>query len=224
MARIEIVSHPLCPHAQRLVLVGLANGWQKDRDFKVTYLDLRTLKQAVGAHSPTGEIPAFKIDGVCATTTTEHAAEYFDQVAGGTLMPAEPLTRLLVRERERKVRGALDALRGVFTAPTAEVMSAAIDALFGHLATIDADLARDGTDDATTRMDMVALAPMFSLVTFHRGLRDDPKWDAIPRLRDLGRRIAADPTVIASRCPNYDAEFETFFSVTKSAFPQVIAV
>jgi glutathione S-transferase len=223
MPEIEIVSHPLCPFAQRLVLVAMANGWQRDTNFKVTYLDLRTLKQTAGAHSPSGEIPALKVDGQCRTTTTEQAAEYLDQITGGTLQPVDPAQRLVVRERERKVRATLDALRGVFTSQSPEALTAALDPLFGHLADIDRDLASDGTDDRVIRMDMIALAPVFSLAMAHNGLRNSPRWDAVARLRDIGRRMAEHSVIKASRCPNYADEFATFFAVTISAFRQAIA-
>jgi hypothetical protein len=35
----------------------------------------------------------------------------------------------------------------------------------------------------------------------------------------MARRLAANPLVVASRCPDYAAEFDIFFEVTKSVFP-----
>jgi glutathione S-transferase len=216
---LEIVSHPLCPFAQRLVLIAHTKGWIRDAHFKVTYLDLKTLRDTVGAYSPTGEVPALRIDHVCRTTTAEHAAEFLDGLSGPALLPSDAAQRLMVRERERKVRVTLDALRQVFAAQSDRALDSAVSTFFGHLTDIDHDLASDGTDDTTMRMDMVALAPAFSLATFHTGFREHRMWDGVPRLRDIARRLAAHPMVAGSRCPNYAAEFATFFEITQSVFP-----
>jgi glutathione S-transferase len=223
MKQFEIVSHPLCPFAQRLVLAALASGLKRDVDFKVTYLDLPTMKDTVRAYSPTGEVPALMVDGQCVTTTTEHAAEYINQIGSKALLPETPDQRLAVRRREQKARATLDALRGVFMSKTADSLKATLETLFGQLQQIDDDLAADGTDETVIRMDMVALAPVFSLANFHQPLRDHPLWKTIPRLRDIGRKLAENEIVKSSRCPNYGGEFATFFKFTGSAFTQLIA-
>ena len=57
MAEIEIVSHPLCPHTQRLVIIGLLAGKRPNVDYKLTYLPYATLSQMLPKYSPTGELP-----------------------------------------------------------------------------------------------------------------------------------------------------------------------
>src|SRR6266498_3122338 len=116
MRQIEIVSHPLCPFAQRLVLVGLLNGLNHGNNFKVTYLPLSNFMGAIREHSPNGESPVLKVDGDFRSTTTEHAAEYIDRITGGKLIPEDPDTLLHVRELEKGTRIALDLLRSVFIA------------------------------------------------------------------------------------------------------------
>jgi glutathione S-transferase len=223
VTNIEIVSHPLCPFAQRLVLAATVNGLQRDKDFNVTYLAYPTLKDTVGLHSPTGDLPVLKVGGVVVTTTTEHAAEYIDLVSGQRLMPDTAEQRIIVRRREQMVRAALDTLRSVFTAKTSEALDLGLRSLLGHLQKIDGDCATDNTSETETRMDIIAMAPMFSLANFHPGMRNHSLWNHIPRLREIGRRLADDSRVQASRCPNYDAEFKAFFSFSGSAFPQLIS-
>ena len=220
---IEIISHPLCPFAQRLVLIALAKGWQRDVDFKVTYLDFRTFPQTIVQYSPAGETPVLIVDGVVRSTSAEHAAEYIDALATPALLPVEPSLRLTVRRREQKVANALNTLRTVFTAPEKEALDKAFSEFFAHLADIDRDLTEDGTTEKTFRMDMAALAPVFSLITFHKGFREHKAWEPMPRLREIARGEVANPMVIASRCPNYGEEFNTFFEVTGSAFPKLVA-
>ena len=223
MPKIDIVSHPLCPFAHRLVLIGTIKGLKRGGDFGVTYLAYPTLAQTVGPHSPTGDLPVLKIDGRVRTTSAIHAAEYLDALAPPPLLPAEPSERLKVREREQKIGQTLQSMRGMFTAQTAEALEAALAAVFGHLDDIDRDLGDDGANDAVDSMDMAALAPVFSLLDAHAGLRGHARWEAIPRLRRIGRRLAADPLVAGSRCPDHHDEFTAFFAMTKSVFPQHLA-
>src|SRR3954447_1370069 len=116
MMDIEIVSHPLCPHAQRLVLVGLVAGKMPGRDFKMSYLDYATLPRTARLHSPTGELPVLKLDGQPGSTGVDAIAEYLDTVFDAGLLPTAPLVRLRVRGGERLVSNVLDRMRAVFVA------------------------------------------------------------------------------------------------------------
>ena len=222
MPNIEIVSHPLCPHAHRLTLIATAKGWVRGQDYAVTYLPYATLRQTAPLHSPTGELPVLRVDGALRTDVTVAAAEYLDGETGLGLIPADPDLRLTVREREKRVGALLDTMRGMFAGQTAEGVQAAIDGVFTQLEAIDADLARDGTTEATMRMDMVALEPALVLLSFFPELRDHPRWGRIDRLKGIAMRSLENPLVLNSRCPNYAFEFEEFFKMTHSAFPATV--
>ena len=141
-ARDRIVSHPLCPHAHRLTLIATAKGWVRGQDYAVTYLPYATLMQTAPLHSPTGELPVLKVDGVLRTDVTVAAAEYLDGETGLGLIPSDPDLRLTVREREKRVGALLDTMRAMFAGQTAEGVQAAIDGAFGQLGTAGADGAR----------------------------------------------------------------------------------
>ena len=202
MPNIEIVSHPLCPHAHRLTLIATAKGWVRGQDYTVTYLPYATLMQTAPLHSPTGELPVLRVDGALRTDVTVAAAEYLDGETGLGLIPADPDLRLTVREREKRVGALLDTMRGMFAGQTAEGVQAAIDGVFTQLDAIDADLARDGTTEATMRMDMVALKPALVLLSFFPEPRDHPRWERIDRLKGIAMRSLENPLVLDSRCPN----------------------
>lgn len=222
--KIEIVSHPLCPLAQRLVLIALIKGWQRDVDFKVTYLDFRTFPEKILNYSPAGESPILLADGAIISTSIDHAAEYLDALAAPALLPMEPALRLTVRRRERRTMSALSALRMLFTAKNRTALDEETARFFFHLSEVDRDLREDDASGRILRMDMVALAPLFSLATFHKGLREHKAWDDIPRLHDIAKNQSVNAWVVASRCPNYAEEFQVFFEVTGSAFPSAFAV
>lgn len=222
---IEIISHPLCPHTQRLILVCLHNRMVRDLDFNVIYLKLATLRETASRYSPTGEIPALLINRKFRTAIIEHAAEYLNAVSCGNLMPTDPLEQLMMRGRVQMIQCALDTLRRVFTANEERALHTELDAFFALLAKLEASLINTSTDPVDLfkeRMDLVALAPLFSLTFFHDALRDHPGWYLLPALRALGMQLMAHPIVNESRCPDYAAEFDRFFTATNSRFPELI--
>lgn len=223
MSRIEIVSHPLCPMSQRLALIGiLGKGESVDRP-SLVHLAYATLSSELSRHSPSGELPVLKLDGAPATTSTEHAAEYLDRRFRTDLLPNDEEELLKVRTAERAIRLALDALRLVFTARDAIGLKAAVDGFFTTLAAVEAALPEFRPGDLS-RMDLVALAPLASLSSNFPSLRGHPDWLKLPRVQAHVEACDADARVAASRCPNYAAEFDAFFAMTRSAFPQLVAV
>jgi glutathione S-transferase len=221
MPLIEITSHPLCPFSQRLVLVCLLNNLKRGQDFKVNYVGLAQLPGAVLPISPKGELPVLQIDSITRSTTTEHAAEYLDQIAQGKLLPDDPDVRLSVREVEKQADNALNALRGVFTAKQADELDPAFNFFFEHIFALEHALAQ--SEFPLFRMDTVALAPMFSLVMFFKGFREHSHWTKAPKMRALGEKIVHEKVVKDSLCPDYAGEFKTFFGLTKSVFPAMVA-
>jgi len=221
MSRPEIVSHPLCPHAQRLVLIGLIGGKTPGRDYDLTYLPYATLMQTAPTVSPTGELPVLRIDGELASSNTDAIAEYMDGVLGLGLLPADPAVRLEMRGGERLVATALGRLRDVYAARDRAALDAALDALFAALEPIEARL--DGSADpaALTDLGHVALAPMGSLIDQYALLREHPRWNNLPKVKARLRAASEHPLVRQARCPNYEREFDAFFKMIGSAFPML---
>jgi len=221
MSDIEIISHPLCPLAQRLVLIGVLAGKAPGADAEITYLAYPTLSKTAPLHSPTGELPILKLSGTAASTSTEHMAEFLDAQWGAELLPSDPAERLRVRGIERSAGAALDKLRGVFTARDATGLDAAFASLFPALAEIERALDEEQGPDTLTRMDFVALAPLASLTGEFAAVREHPGWKALPKLAARMAAYRSDERVAASRCPDYAREFEAFFAMTGSAFPSL---
>ena len=220
MPSIEIVSHPLCPHAQRLVLIGIMAGRQDE--LAVTYLAYPTLPQTAPQHSETGELPVLKLDGTAVSSSTDDAAGYLDRVFGLNLLPDAPEARLRVQTAERRVNAALDALRSVYTVRDQAGLETALAGFFGSLARIERHL--DGANpSALADLGDVALAPLASLTGQYPALRDYAGWQALPKLSARMDAARADPRVANARCPHYAAEFDAFFALTGSAFPTLAA-
>ena len=220
---IEIVSHPLCPFAQRLVLIALTKNWTPGVEFKVTYLPYATFRQSVKNYSPTGDVPAFILDGVLRSTIAEHVAEFMDGIGAPVLMPAGRVALLKVRGQEVRARQLLDSMRTMFTAQSEETLNAAIEDVFLQLGIIDKEINAEDMPENLQRWGMIAFAPAFSLLNAHKGLREHVNWNSISRLRDVGRNLAEKADVMKSRCPDYATEFGHFFEFTRSVFPKFVA-
>jgi glutathione S-transferase len=222
MSKIEIISHPLCPYTHRLRMIAAAKGWTNGNEYTVTNLAYATLPQTIGQHSPSGELPVLKIDGVLQTSKTVPIAEYLDGVTGLGLLPKDPGLRLKVRERERRAGELLDSMRGMFGGQSESDVKAAIASVFAQLEVIDADLASDGTDETTMRMDMAAIEPALALLLYFPELRDHPRWTKVSRLKGIGERALGNPFVRDTLAADYARQFEEFFKMTRSAFPQTV--
>lgn len=223
MTDIEIVSHPLCPHAQRLVLVGLVAGKVPGKDFRLTYLDYATLSQTSRLHSTTGELPVLKLDGRPVSTGADAIAEYLDTVFDAGLLPAAPLQRLRVRGGERLVSNILDKMRTVFVARDADGLDGACKELAAAAAIIEQNLGTDETPGSLAHLGYVALAPLASLTGAFAPLREHALWRATPKLKAFLDAYRSDERVNRSRCLDYEQEFSAFFAMTGSNFPNLIA-
>ena len=216
MPSIEIVSHPLCPHAQRLVLLGIMAG--RRNELVVTYLAYPTLPQTAPQHSETGELPVLKLDGVAVSSSTDDAAGYLDEVFGLHLLPEAPEARLRVQTAERRVNAALDHLRAVYTARDHAELETTVAKFFLSLALIERHL-ESAEPTILAHLGDVALAPLASLTGQYPMLRDHAGWRTLPKLSARMASARADPRVTDARCPDYAAEFDAFFALTGSAFP-----
>jgi glutathione S-transferase len=223
MTDIEIFSHPLCPHAQRLVLVGLVADKVPGKDFKLTYLDYATLRQTSRLHSGSGELPVLKLDGQPVSTSADAIAEYLDAVLGAGLLPAAPLERLRVRGGERLVSNILDRMRTLFVARDVADLDASYKELALAAAAIEQNLGERETPGSLADLGYVALAPLASLTGAFVPLRDHALWRATPKLKAFLEACRSDERVNRSRCPDYDREFCAFFAMTGSNFPSLIA-
>ena len=203
-------------------MIAAAKGWTNGKELTVTNLAYATLPQTVGQHSPTGELPVLKLDGTFQTCKTVAIAEYLDSVTGLGLLPNDPVLRLKVRERERRAGELLDTMRGMFGSQSEADVQAAIESVFNQLEVIDADLAIDNTDETTMRMDMAAVEPALALLLYFSELRNHPHWQKASRLKGIGERALQNPFVRDTLATDYAHQFEEFFKMTRSAFPQTV--
>ncbi len=216
----EFISHPLCPFNQRCVIGNLKNGWQRERDFRVTYVALGRLPEwFLGLSAGGPAFPTLRLAGITATDATA-IFEYSLESGAGTLQPGTAHARVVVREWVAQVGALLNLLRGVFTAHTGEEVAAALDAVFRFLGRFERAPAiiRGIRNDAAFNAIDAAIAPFFSLALHFDTFRHDPRWQALPGVAAWGEALLADEDVQASTCAEFDLEFERFFEFTGGVF------
>ncbi len=223
----ELISHPLCPYCQRGVLTLLKKGQRRGQDFAVTYVDLGNLPAWFLTLSPKRDMPVLRpLADEAPLFKALAITAYLDETTPGSLLPAADALRR-ARDRQWLVYAAtpLDLLRDVYTARDPEKLAQNLTKVFEALHPLEAVLEdrpayfRQHTFSAVD----AAYAPLFMLLRHFAVLRDDPRWEALPRTRHWAESLLADADVQASATPNYAGEFAHFFAVTQSYFPQFVA-
>ena len=218
----HIISHPLCPFAQRVALLLRSKGKKRGDDFLVSYVDLGNLPQSFLSLSPKKRMPVFLHQGKVVGFDTASICESIDEMFPAPFMPLQPFQRLAVREHIALAGSILNQLRGVFTAREAAPCEAAIHDVFNSLQESESGW-QTGALRAAPEFKLVDIAftPLFSLFCFYPYLRDHQRWSTLPKTDAWARRLLDDPAVPDSRCPNYGEEFLRFFALFDSHFKKV---
>lgn len=215
----EIVSHPLCPLTQRLRLIAhLAGGADAVCFRDIAYADLPTTLRQV---SPSGDLPVLRANGRIVATDADRIGEYLDARLSAGLLPSDEWTALEVREAVAQIGKMLQAMRAVFTARDAPGLEAALSAFFAAAAAAESAMPAF-TPGALDRMDVIAAAPLASLLALFPAFRDHSGWGAAPRLAAHAQACARNDIVRRSECADYAGQFAAFFTMTGSAFPTLM--
>ncbi len=86
--RVELISFRICPFVMRTLITGLEKGIK----FKTTYIDLKNKPKWFLEQSPTGAVPAIKVDGYFIFESAV-ICDLLDELTPGTLYPADPLQK-----------------------------------------------------------------------------------------------------------------------------------
>lgn len=210
MLRFQIVSHALCPFAQRVNIVARAAGLAEGSDFafrRIAYPDMASPPQWALDLNPGMAMPAFVLPGGDVDTDTTQFAARLDAETGAGLGDGS------AREAEAiAAAGAvLTGLRGVFTAPDAATLDERFAGVARDLGYFESDVAN--RPEGMT-MTAAAIAPAFTLMLAFAPLRAHPAWADLPATRAWGETLCALPAVAASVAPNFVDEFAAFFAMS----------
>jgi glutathione S-transferase len=205
MARLELVSHALCPYVQR-ALISLA---EKSVAFTRTDIDLANRPQWFRALSPLGKVPLLRVGDA---TVFESAVilEYLEDTQAPALHPADPLARARHRAWIEYGSVVLNDIWGFYTADAAsfEKRRLALRARFEY---VEASLG-DGPwfDGARFSLVDAVFAPAFRYWVVFDTIGDFGIFDGLPGVQAWRAALAVRPSVQRAVGPDYAQRLRTF--------------
>lgn len=132
MTKLRLVSHYLCPYAQRAVISMAEKGVAHER----VYVDLANRPDWFKAISPLGKVPLLEVDGHAVIFESAVICEYLEETTPKPLHPEDPLERARHRAWIEFGSSLLNDIWGFYTAPDAAAFArkrSDIAAKFGRL-------------------------------------------------------------------------------------------
>lgn len=206
MPSLELVSHALCPYAQRAV-VALT---EKGAPFTRTVVDLDAKPDWFREISPLGKVPLLKVDG---HVLFESAAivDYLDETLEPRLHPADPIERAQHRAWIEFSSTVLGDLWQLYTAREADAFQARRQVLDGRFVRLEETLA-DGLFFAGERFSLVdaAFGPVFRYLDVFDPVVDLGLLDHRPKLAAWRQALAARPSIRDAVAPDYADRLAAF--------------
>lgn len=198
-ARLELVSHKLCPYVQRAAIT-LA---EKGAPFERSWVDLANRPAWFTAISPLGKVPLLKVDGEVLFESAV-ICDYLDETIGPGLHPADPLQRAKHRAWVEFGSSVLAAIGAFYNAPDAAAFERATGTLEGKFATIEQVLG-DGPWFAGARFSLVdaAFGPVFRYFDVFDRIGQFGILDGKPKVQAWRAALARRPSVAGAVTPEY---------------------
>jgi glutathione S-transferase len=221
---MELISHHLCPFLHRSIILLEKKGLKRNHDFKVTYVPIYDLPKWMFELSPKGSMPILRLDDGRILLRSIAINAYLDETIQPSFLPIDAYERAQHRAFILTCGDLLDLIRNVYTAKEETTMNMATDKIFNALKDTANDVhllsIKQGQDDA--QMAESGFAALFTLMLQFDVLSQHPRWDEIKDVRSYADVLVSDPIVQASKCPDYQSEFNHFFDYVGSAFRLVV--
>ncbi|MBV9078132.1 MAG: glutathione S-transferase family protein [Methylobacteriaceae bacterium] len=205
MSPLTLVSHDLCPYAQRAA-IALA---EKAVAFERVTVDFSAKPDWFRAISPLGKVPLLRVaqPGGRDTVLFESnvICEYIEETQPGRrLHPTDPLARAEHRAWMEFGSAILGDVWGLETAKEAAAFETKREAIAAKFARVEAALGPGPffAGDAFSLVDAV-FAPIFRYFDLFDSLADLRLWIDLPKVSAWRAALAARPSVIAAASPRY---------------------
>jgi glutathione S-transferase len=204
MAKLTLISFPLCPFVQRAIIALK----EKAVDFDVVYVDLANKPDWFLALSPLGKVPVLKVErpGKPDAVVFESAVilEYLEETAGGVaLHPADALERAQHRAWIEFGSAVLGDLWKLSTAKDEAELAAAKTALAAKLQRVEATI--EGPFFAGEAFSLVdaAFAPAFRQIDTLEDATGATIVEGLPKIAAWRRALANRASVQAAVPADY---------------------
>lgn len=210
-----LVSHALCPYAQRAAIVAL----EKAIAFERITIDLANKPAWFVERSPTGKVPLLMIGDV---TLFESAAiaEFLDEISGGSMLPKDFVERARHRAWVEFASGTLAEIGALYSAVEPAEFEKRREALAARFRRISDELAGRWFGGEEFGIVDAAFAPVFRYLDAferHAGLF---LLAGLPRLAQWRDRLSKRASVKAAVAPDFAERLRAFLVARGSHLSQ----
>ncbi len=197
---LELISFDLCPFVQRSVITLL----EKNRDFKITYIDLANRPEWFMKTSPFGKVPVLRT-GNAVIFESAVINEYIDEICPPAMHPADPLQRAINRAWIEFGSGMLVSQYEMMTSKDKAGFDAKSQEIRDKLAQIEAQLSSSGNFFNGEKFSLIdaAIAPLFMRLNILEQHISSVKFITTPRLTKWRDAMLAMPSVQKSVIPEF---------------------
>lgn len=217
-SRLRLVSHHLCPYAQRVSIVAAEKGIALDRE----YIALDAKPDWFLALSPTGKVPLLQV-GDTALFESAVIAEYLDEAYPQRLHPEGALERARHRAWMEFASAILGDIAGLYAAADAEGFETKRQALAARFAALEAQVAGPWFDGERFHMVDAFYGSVFRYFDVIERFVDLELFGSTPKVSAWRERLAARPSVVAAVTPDYGLRLEAFLRARNSHLSRLIA-
>jgi glutathione S-transferase len=212
MARLTLISHPLCPYVQRAFIALI----EKSVLYERVDVDLANKPEWFKAISPLGKTPVLKV-GDRAIFESAVILEYLEETQANPLHPADPLLRAEHRAFIEFASSMLNDISGFYTALDGGAFASKAKALAGKFQQLEQRL-NDGPYFDGTRFSLVdaAFGPVFRYFDVFDRIGDFGVFINQPKVREWRAALAARSSVRHAVTDDYEQRLWTFLEARKS--------
>ena len=196
MAKLTLISFPLCPFVQRAIIALK----EKAVEFDVVYVDLANKPDWFLALSPLGKVPVLKVErpGKPDAVVFDSAVilEYLEETAGGVaLHPADALERAQHRAWIEFGSAILNDIAGLYGAADEAAFSIKVAALRAKFMRVESRLKGPWFDGERFSLVDAVFGPVFRYVDAFDRIGDFGILAGLPKVGVWRRALATRPTV-----------------------------
>ncbi|RAK52517.1 glutathione S-transferase family protein [Phenylobacterium deserti] len=219
MPDLELVSHHLCPYAQRAAITLS----EKNQPFRRTDIDLADKPDWFEAISPLGKVPLLRVNGRVLFESAP-ICDYLDETLTPQLHPADPLERAEHRAWIAFASATLDAIGGLYNAPDQAAFESRRADLAGRFERLEEALG-DGPFFAGAAFSLVdaAFAPVFRYFDTFERFTDVALFAHTPKVRAWRRALAERTSVREAVGADYGDRLTRFLVARNSWLSRLMA-
>lgn len=207
---LHLISHHLCPYAQRAVIVLDEKNVAHER----TYIDLANKPAWFLEISPLGKVPVLQ-SGQSTIFESQVIAEYLDEITQGSLHPEDPIERAHHRSWIAFASETLNRIGAFYSAP-ADRFDTARQELSQMFARVDQKITAPFFAGTHFHMVDAAWAPVFRYLDVFDTIGDFGLLDGLENTRAWRNKLAARPTVQTAAPSGYPQRLADFLRQRQS--------